>query len=163
MKARFGEAWERLFAPAVAHRGLWSKAGPPENSLGAFELACEAGYGIELDVQLSSDGEAMVFHDLRLTRMTGEEGRICDHTAADLVDAAVKAYLRAQCGHAAKPSKIRLSQCALTLSHSDGLRTVQATTGIPCLRSVSARSLGSMSSPSARKCGRAIATCSSRA
>ena len=84
MRERFGEAWERLFAPAVAHRGLWSKAGPPENSLGAFELACEAGYGIELDVQLSSDGEAMVFHDARLTRMTGQEGRISEHTAADL-------------------------------------------------------------------------------
>ncbi|MEJ0065855.1 MAG: glycerophosphodiester phosphodiesterase [Caulobacteraceae bacterium] len=84
MRARFGEAWDRLFAPAVAHRGLWSRQGPPENSLGAFELACEAGYGIELDVQLSSDGEAMVFHDGRLTRMTGQEGRIADHTAADL-------------------------------------------------------------------------------
>jgi glycerophosphoryl diester phosphodiesterase len=84
VKARFGEAWERLFAPAVAHRGLWSKDGPPENSLGAFELACEAGYGIELDVQLSSDGEAVVFHDDRLGRMTGEEGRVADHTAADL-------------------------------------------------------------------------------
>jgi glycerophosphoryl diester phosphodiesterase len=84
VKERFGEAWERLFAPAVAHRGLWSKDGLPENSLGAFEAACEAGYGIELDVQLSSDGEAMVFHDGRLTRMTGQEGRISDHTAADL-------------------------------------------------------------------------------
>ena len=84
MKGQFGDAWDRIFAPAIAHRGLWSKDGPPENSLGAFEAACEAGYGIELDVQLSSDGEAMVFHDLRLTRMTGEEGRISDHTAADL-------------------------------------------------------------------------------
>jgi len=84
MRARFGEAWDRLLAPAVAHRGLWTKDGPPENSLGAFELACEGGYGIELDVQLSSDGEAMVFHDGRLNRMTGQEGRIGEHTAADL-------------------------------------------------------------------------------
>jgi glycerophosphoryl diester phosphodiesterase len=84
MKARFGEAWELLFAPAIAHRGLWSKDGPPENSLGAFEAACAGGYGIELDVQLSSDGEAMVFHDGRLDRMTGREGRIADSTAADL-------------------------------------------------------------------------------
>jgi len=59
--------------------------GRPAGELaGAFELACEAGYGIELDVQLSSDGEAMVFHDSRLTRMTGQDGRIADHTAADL-------------------------------------------------------------------------------
>jgi glycerophosphoryl diester phosphodiesterase len=82
--AVFGEAWERLFEPAVAHRGLWSPEGAPENSLGAFQAACAAGYGIELDVHLSSDGEAMVFHDGKLDRMTGREGRITDHTAADL-------------------------------------------------------------------------------
>jgi glycerophosphoryl diester phosphodiesterase len=66
VKGPFGDAWDRIFAPAIAHRGLWSKDGPPENSLGAFEAACEAGYGIELDVQLSSDGEAIVFHDSKL-------------------------------------------------------------------------------------------------
>jgi glycerophosphoryl diester phosphodiesterase len=84
VKGPFGDAWDRIFAPAIAHRGLWSNDGPPENSLGAFEAACEAGYGIELDVQLSSDGEAMVFHDTRLQRLTGVEGRLSDHTAADL-------------------------------------------------------------------------------
>jgi glycerophosphoryl diester phosphodiesterase len=84
MKERFGEAWDRLFSPAVAHRGLWAPDGPPENSLGAFQAACAAGYGIELDVQLSADGEAMVFHDDDLARMTGAPGRIADHTAADL-------------------------------------------------------------------------------
>ncbi len=84
MKDRFGEAWERLFSPAVAHRGLWAPDGPPENSLGAFQAACAAGYGVELDVQLSADGEAMVFHDDDLKRMTGVEGRVGDHTAADL-------------------------------------------------------------------------------
>ncbi|HWF77615.1 MAG TPA: glycerophosphodiester phosphodiesterase family protein [Caulobacteraceae bacterium] len=84
MKDRFGEAWDFIFAPAIAHRGLWTKDGPPENSLAAFEAACEAGYGIELDVQLSSDGEAMVFHDSTLKRLTGHEGRVSDHTAADL-------------------------------------------------------------------------------
>jgi glycerophosphoryl diester phosphodiesterase len=91
MRERFGESWDRLFAPAVAHRGLWSPDGPPENSLGAFEAACEAGYGIELDVQLSSDGEAMVFHDGKLERMCGREGRIGDYTAADLGQIALKA------------------------------------------------------------------------
>ncbi len=84
MKARFGEAWDRLFAPPLAHRGLWRPDGAPENSLAAFEAACEAGYGIELDVQLSSDGEAMVFHDSKLERLTNQEGRLSDHTAADL-------------------------------------------------------------------------------
>ncbi len=82
----FGQAWDLLFHPPVAHRGLWSPTGAPENSLGAFQAACEAGYGIELDVQLSSDGEAMVFHDDDLARMTGAEGRIRDRTAADLAE-----------------------------------------------------------------------------
>ena len=90
MKDRFGEAWERLFDPPVAHRGLWSPDGPPENSLGAFQAACAAGYGIELDVQLSADGEAMVFHDDDLERMTGRPGRIADYTAADLVQMRLK-------------------------------------------------------------------------
>jgi len=84
VKERFGQAWDFVFAPAIAHRGLWSKDGPPENSLGAFEAACEAGYGIELDVQLSSDGEAMVFHDSKLARLTGRDGRVADYKAADL-------------------------------------------------------------------------------
>ncbi len=80
----FGEAWERLFDPPVAHRGLWTPDGAPENSLAAFQAACAGGYGIELDVQLTADGEAVVFHDDRLERMTGREGRVRDHTAADL-------------------------------------------------------------------------------
>jgi glycerophosphoryl diester phosphodiesterase len=84
MRDVFGEAWDRLFGPPVAHRGLWSLDGPPENSLGAFQAACAASYGIELDVQISADGEAMVFHDAHLKRMTGHEGRLCDHSAADL-------------------------------------------------------------------------------
>jgi glycerophosphoryl diester phosphodiesterase len=80
----FGEAWERLFDPPIAHRGLWSPGGAPENSDAAFQAACAAGFGIELDVQLSADGEAMVFHDATLERMCGVEGRMTDHSAADL-------------------------------------------------------------------------------
>ena len=86
MKDGFGQAWELLFHPPIAHRGLWSPAGPPENSLGAFQAACAAGYAIELDVQLSADGEAMVFHDDKLKRMTGAEGRVRDRSAAELAD-----------------------------------------------------------------------------
>lgn len=86
----FGEAWERLFDPPVAHRGLWSPDGAPENSLAAFQAACAGGYGIELDVQLTADGEAVVFHDDRLERMTGQEGRLRDHTAAELGAMALK-------------------------------------------------------------------------
>ena len=84
MTSRFGEAWDLLFQPPIAHRGLWSPDGPPENSLGAFQAAAAAGYGIELDVQLSADGEAIVFHDDALLRMTGGGGRVRDFSAADL-------------------------------------------------------------------------------
>src|SRR3569623_3828479 len=83
-QSQFGEAWERLFDPPVAHRGLWSPDGAPENSLAAFQAACAGGFGIELDVQLSADGEAMVFHDYGLARLTGAEGKLRDHSVADL-------------------------------------------------------------------------------
>jgi len=83
-RARFGQAWDLLFAPPIAHRGLWAPGGAPENSLAAFQAACAHGYGVELDVQLSADGEAMVFHDAKLARMTGAQGRVGDHPAADL-------------------------------------------------------------------------------
>nr|WP_221220901.1 glycerophosphodiester phosphodiesterase [Phenylobacterium haematophilum] len=79
-----------LFHPPVAHRGLWTRGGAPENSLAAFQAACEAGYGVELDVHLSSDGEAMVFHDDDLKRMTGVEGKLRDRTAADLAELSLK-------------------------------------------------------------------------
>lgn len=56
----------------IAHRGLYDNDGPaPENSLAAFRKAVENGYGIELDVQLTSDGKLVVFHDGSLLRMTG--------------------------------------------------------------------------------------------
>ena len=45
-----------------AHRGLHGE-GRAENSLSGFRAAVDAGYGIELDVRLSSDGELVVFHD----------------------------------------------------------------------------------------------------
>lgn len=73
-----------MFRPPIAHRGLWGEGGPPENSLSAFQSACEAGYSIELDVRLSADGEAIVFHDATLGRMTGVDGRVADFNAEAL-------------------------------------------------------------------------------
>jgi glycerophosphoryl diester phosphodiesterase len=97
MKARarpdngvFGEAWERLFSPAIAHRGLWSPDGAPENSLGAFQAACAGGYGIELDVQITRDGEAVVFHDGSLQRMCGVDGKVRDCSVAELGELRLK-------------------------------------------------------------------------
>ncbi|MBQ7894994.1 MAG: glycerophosphodiester phosphodiesterase [Oscillospiraceae bacterium] len=60
-----------------AHRGLHSRDKTvPENSLAAFALAAEAGYGIELDVQLSKDGQVVVFHDDTLDRVCSVSGRV---------------------------------------------------------------------------------------
>jgi glycerophosphoryl diester phosphodiesterase len=56
----------------------------PENSLAAATKAIDAGFGIECDVQLSRDGEALVFHDWELDRLTGERGPVADRTAAEL-------------------------------------------------------------------------------
>ena len=68
-----------------AHRGLHTKSEiVPENSLKAFRLAVEKGYGIELDVQLSKDGYVMVFHDDDLERMCGVKGNIWDYTFEEL-------------------------------------------------------------------------------
>ncbi len=61
----------------IAHRALHNiKAGRPENSLAAVRAAVAAGYGIEIDVQPSRDGVAMVFHDYDLERLTGRRGAI---------------------------------------------------------------------------------------
>lgn len=72
-----------LGAKPFAHRGLHG-TGTPENSRAAFAAAVTAGYGIELDVQLSRDGEAMVFHDGELDRLTAARGPVAERTAAEL-------------------------------------------------------------------------------
>lgn len=57
-----------------AHRGLYTRDQTiPENSVAAFERAASHGYGIELDVQLSADGQVVVFHDDTLKRMCGTD------------------------------------------------------------------------------------------
>lgn len=69
----------------LAHRGLHdASAGRPENSRAAITAAIDAGYGIEIDVQLSSDGIPMVFHDYQLERLAKDTGPIRQRSAADL-------------------------------------------------------------------------------
>ncbi len=68
---------------AYAHRGLHTP-GVPENSLSAFRAAIAKGMGIECDVQRSLDGQAMVFHDFELDRLTGEMGALGSRNADDL-------------------------------------------------------------------------------
>jgi glycerophosphoryl diester phosphodiesterase len=73
-----------LTAP-LAHRAYHDRGlGRPENSRGAIMAAITAGYGIEIDLQLSSDGVALVFHDEALDRLTTRTGLIKHHTAAEL-------------------------------------------------------------------------------
>lgn len=73
-----------LFRP-LAHRGLHDRSlGIIENSRKAFAAAIDAGYAIEMDIQASGDGEAMVFHDDTMPRLTEAVGRIGDYTAAAL-------------------------------------------------------------------------------
>ena len=66
-----------------AHRGLWNEA-VPENSLAAFSLAAQRGFGIELDIQLSKDKKIMVFHDRDLKRMCGVDKKLSDMTYSEL-------------------------------------------------------------------------------
>lgn len=71
-----------FFERPITHRGLHDRSkGVIENSKPAFEAAIAAGYGIELDLQLSSDTQAMVFHDYDMARLTGEPGAIQTRTA----------------------------------------------------------------------------------
>lgn len=66
-----------LFSRPIAHRGLHTE-GCPENSLAAFKNAIDAGYPIEIDIRPVDDGTVVVFHDERLSRMTGNDGYVCN-------------------------------------------------------------------------------------
>lgn len=74
-----------LMARPVAHRGLHDKAqGLIENSPAAAKAALAKDCAIECDIQLSADGEAMVFHDYTLERLTQGTGRLDAYSAKDL-------------------------------------------------------------------------------
>ena len=84
-----GAATPRQRAPFLgwnfAHRGLHSRdKAVPENSMAAFRRAARAGYGVELDVQLSKDGQVVVFHDPTLTRVCGLDKRVDALTLSEL-------------------------------------------------------------------------------
>ena len=83
---RAGKRFAEFEGKAVAHRGLHKKPEIPENSLPAFALAVEKGYGIELDLHLLADGGLAVFHDDTLIRTTGKEGKIKELTTEALKD-----------------------------------------------------------------------------
>lgn len=82
-------AW--LTAQPIAHRGLHdAHLGVIENTSIAGEAAAQAGFAIECDVQLSADGEAVVFHDFTLDRLTSGQGRVDALSASELAAVSYK-------------------------------------------------------------------------
>jgi glycerophosphoryl diester phosphodiesterase len=74
-----------LTAAPVAHRGLHgAPTGRLENTLAAVEAAIERGFAVEVDLQLARCGEAMVFHDFTLDRLTDARGPLVRHAAMEL-------------------------------------------------------------------------------
>lgn len=74
-----------FLAAPIAHRALHDRAaGRIENSPAAIRAALDHGYAIEIDLQLSRDGVAMVFHDEELDRLTDATGPVSARSAADL-------------------------------------------------------------------------------
>lgn len=68
-----------------AHRGLYSEDQTiAENTLEAFQRACEKGYGVEMDIRLSKDGQIVVFHDDTLMRAAGIDRPVEDFTWQEL-------------------------------------------------------------------------------
>lgn len=81
----------------------------PENTLPAFEAACRAGYGIELDLQLTADGQVVVFHDDTLARAAGLSGAIADLTYDELCRIPLFAGqdMSGAAGHEGEPGQAR--------------------------------------------------------
>jgi glycerophosphoryl diester phosphodiesterase len=78
-------ALDWLTARPIAHRGLHdASSGAIENTAAAFSAAIAGGYGMETDLQISADGEAMVHHDDALGRLTEGSGRLAEMTAAEI-------------------------------------------------------------------------------
>jgi glycerophosphoryl diester phosphodiesterase len=78
--------WKWISDRPIAHRGLHDSAGNPENSLGAFQAAVAAGYGIELDIHCTRDGRLVVFHDDDTKRLTDRDLRVRESSFAELAD-----------------------------------------------------------------------------
>ncbi len=79
-------ARRELCGRSWAHRGLHDiSKGIPENSMAAFRAARDNGFGIELDLQLTADGQVVVFHDSNLERMCGVDAELGSMTYGELL------------------------------------------------------------------------------
>ncbi|WP_299814341.1 glycerophosphodiester phosphodiesterase family protein [uncultured Roseibium sp.] len=77
---------QAIFARPIAHRGYHdADNGIIENTPAAIAAAVEKDFAIEVDVQETADGEALVFHDYTLDRLTEGTGKVIEQTARDLV------------------------------------------------------------------------------
>ena len=77
--------WGVFRSVQYAHRGLHNRElGVPENSMAAFRKARELGYGVELDVHLTKDGQLAVIHDKSLKRTAGVDAEVSDLTMEEL-------------------------------------------------------------------------------
>jgi len=75
----------------VAHRGLHTNAaGIVENTASAFNAAIAGNFSIEIDLQITADGEAMVHHDFALGRLTLGSRQLSAMTAAGLKEVPFK-------------------------------------------------------------------------
>lgn len=119
----------------IAHRALHDRARRRiENSASAIRAARAAGYGIEIDLQLSADGVAMVFHDEDLGRLTGEAGPLNARSAAELgriklagSDDTIPTFAQVlSLIGGAVPLLVEIKDQTLTMSQTDG-RLEQAT------------------------------------
>ena len=83
---------------------MTSRKGIVENTASAFAAAIARGYAIECDLQLTGDGEAVVFHDEHLDRLTEARGMVKDLTAAEMKALAIRqlAGSRADAGRTAR-------------------------------------------------------------
>lgn len=104
-----------------AHRGARSVA--PENTLPAFRKALEMGVdGIELDVQLSRDGQLVVIHDFTLERTTNGRGRVRDYTAEELAQLEIA------------DRRLQIADC--TTTPKSEVRDLKSSVGVPTLEQV---------------------------
>jgi glycerophosphoryl diester phosphodiesterase len=81
--AKFAPSW--LTARPITHRGLhdW-RARVVENTLGACKAAMDSNYAIECDLQISREGEAILFHDDTLDRVMQQQGPVRNHSVSEL-------------------------------------------------------------------------------
>ena len=68
----------------IAHRGLFDNVHIIENTLASFKNALDNKYAIELDIVMSRDNEAMVFHDYNLKRLGNNDSKVIDKTSQEL-------------------------------------------------------------------------------